>query len=60
MKRLTVIRQVQEFYEVPDDEVISEATFTPYQPGVSITLGLQVMNVVQLDKELQPELIKEK
>jgi len=49
MKRLSVIRTVQEFYEVPSDEVVSEATFVTYSPGVSYTLGIKVTKVSEFE-----------
>lgn len=47
MKRLRVMKQSEEYYEVPDDFELNELTFKELTPVISIIQGIQVLSVSQ-------------
>lgn len=53
MKRITIVRQTTEFYEVPSDEEITEQTFSDYHASVVITDAIHVVSVTDFDEQIE-------
>ena len=47
MKRIRVMKQSEEYYEVDDDFELNELTYKDLSPMVSITQGVQLLSVTQ-------------
>ena len=57
MKRLRVLKQSEEYYEVPDNFELNELTFKELTPCVSIIQGIQVLGVSNFPEE-KPEKVE--
>ena len=53
MKRITIVRQTTEFYEVPSDAEITEQTFSDYHASVVITDAIHVVSVTDFDEQIE-------
>lgn len=51
MKRLRVMKQSEEYYEVSDDFELNELTFKDLSPVISIIQGIQVIGVSQFSPD---------
>ena len=59
MKRLRVMKQTEEYYEVADDFELNELTFRDLSPVISIIQGIQVLNVTPFQPDKVQEQIEE-
>jgi len=50
LKRITVLKQVQEYIDIPDGEQITIETFSKYSAGISIVQNISVLSVTQLEE----------
>lgn len=57
MKRLRVMKQTEEYYEVSDDFELNELTFKELTPCVSIIQGIQVLGISNFPEE-NPEKVE--
>jgi hypothetical protein len=57
MKRITVIRQTEDYYMVPDATEINEQMFNDFSPCVSMLKAVQVLNIVQFEDDIKTEQI---
>ena len=55
MKRIRVMKQSEEYYEVDDDFELNELTYKELSPVVSIVQGVQLINVTQFDNPIAKE-----
>ena len=55
MKRIRVMKQSEEYYEVDDDFELNESTYKDLSPVVSIVQGVQLINVTQFDNPIAKE-----
>jgi len=53
MKRVTAVRQTEDYYMIPDDVEVNESMFYDFQPSVSILKGVQVLKVTQFDEPIK-------
>ena len=45
MKRIRVLKQTEEYYEVPDNFELNELTYKELSPCISIVQSVQVLNI---------------
>jgi len=55
LKRITVLKQVQEYIDIPDGEQITIETFSKYSAGISIVQNISVLSVTQLEEVKKPQ-----
>ena len=55
MKRIRVMKQSEEYYEVDDDFELNELTYKELSPVVSIVQNVQLLSVTQFDNPIAKE-----
>ena len=55
MKRIRVMKQSEEYYEVDDDFELNELTYKDLSPVISIVQSVQLINVTQFDNPIAKE-----
>lgn len=51
MKRIRVLKQTEEYYEVPDNFELNELTYKELSPCISIVQSVQVLNISDFPDE---------
>jgi len=53
MKRISVIRQTEDYYMVPNETEVNEQMFNDFSPCVSILKAAQVLSVTQFEDDIK-------